>query len=367
MSDWVQRNRELVVIAAKVGGALLIAGGAMLTVAVAAKVAAFAIGPLIGAISLLGTVVGVAGGAIAALLSPMGLLLAAVVGLGAAIFTQTNIGSRALDFIAAKFGDLAEIAREAFGGIVDALQDGNFELAADIAMKGLKLAWLEGTRELRSVWGDFEDWMNKSLVKISGKVTEFGTGLISKITGFVSENATALSAAAQGAAQERNGRLITQGTADAISKAINQNAPLLGGISNVTGAISEGMGDHTQAQLDAIDRRSEDRERALNAEISKLTKELGELTDQAENGGDGAGDGGRKGAGELLREFLDKAGDQGPTIGSGAQTRIAAGTTAFQSLLGGGGVFDKINTASQQTAKNTKQIARRMAEGATYT
>src|SRR5690606_35970261 len=56
-ADWIKKNRDLVVTVAKVGAGLVVAGGAILAVALAAKIAAIGLGVVIGGFSVLGTVV----------------------------------------------------------------------------------------------------------------------------------------------------------------------------------------------------------------------------------------------------------------------------------------------------------------------
>jgi tape measure domain-containing protein len=131
---------------AKVIGAVVVGISALLaaifSIGVTFQVAAFAATGFVGAISLL--------------LNPITLISAGVIALGAAFVRFTNVGSAAFGFLSDKFGELLRVASETFGGIADALSGGDITAAANVLWAGLKLAWIQGTEELRRVWLDFK-------------------------------------------------------------------------------------------------------------------------------------------------------------------------------------------------------------------
>jgi TP901 family phage tail tape measure protein len=142
-SEWIVANKGVVVTASLVAAGLIAAGGAFLTLGLAASVASFAIGGLV-------TMLGVAGTVLSFLVSPFGLITAAVLGGAAALVYFTGIGGKTVSFLSEKFGSLAEIAGEVFAGIKDAMLAGDFEKAGNILWKSLEVVWLTGMNAINS-------------------------------------------------------------------------------------------------------------------------------------------------------------------------------------------------------------------------
>lgn len=141
--DWIKENSGLVKIVAAVGVALTVAGGIVTALGAA----------LIGAglaISGFATVIGAVGSAIAFLATPLGLVLLAVAAVTAALAAGVVWW--------AKFTESGRLAVKGitvlFGGIFKALKAGDWQLAGDIAMAALKLAWVNGTVAIEQVWSD---------------------------------------------------------------------------------------------------------------------------------------------------------------------------------------------------------------------
>ncbi len=109
---------------------------------VAIQVVAFAAG---GLVTLFGLLV-----------NPVTLVGAALAGLTALFVKFTNIGAAAFQFIATKLGDILDITVETFGAVADALAGGDLVAATNVAWAGIKLAWLTGTEELKTLWTDFK-------------------------------------------------------------------------------------------------------------------------------------------------------------------------------------------------------------------
>ena len=124
-TNFIKQNEELVVSVAK-GIAIFIGAGA--------------------AIFTIGTALSIVSATIAAIVSPVGLILAAVVGLVAAVGSATGI-----------FGQLSEIAGQAFGGIYDAIAAGDLVGAMDVLWKGLVAGWTRGVATLMSY---VEPWLD---------------------------------------------------------------------------------------------------------------------------------------------------------------------------------------------------------------
>jgi len=155
-SAWIDQNRGLVVSVARIAAVVLGAGAALVALGTAVSLAGFAIGGLVTLFSALGTVVGVIGSVLGALLSPIGLVAAALVGLGYLFATQTDAGKRMTDELKAGFVSLAETAKTAWGGIVDAIQAGDLGLAARIALAAVNVEWAKAVLWWTEKWNAFK-------------------------------------------------------------------------------------------------------------------------------------------------------------------------------------------------------------------
>lgn len=116
-------------------------------VAVAARVAG-----AVGAILLMKAAFAAAVPVVALLMSPLGLIAAAIAGLIYFVPELRSAFVEAFGFLRDRFGELGQIFADTMKGISDALMGGNLKLAAQILWAGLRLAWLNGTQEIRDIW-----------------------------------------------------------------------------------------------------------------------------------------------------------------------------------------------------------------------
>jgi len=144
INAWIQANREVIVMAAKVAAGAIAAGAGLMAFGKAVSVA--------------GLAVGILGKVLTLLLSPIGLITAAVAGLGAYLLYTTGAGAKAVGWLGQRFQELKDDARRSFRGIVDALKAGDIGLAAKIAWLTLKLWWQKGIGWLKGLWYDFKRW-----------------------------------------------------------------------------------------------------------------------------------------------------------------------------------------------------------------
>lgn len=93
----------------------------------------------------IGTALSVIGGAIAFITSPLGIIVAGVVGLGAALELTTGL-----------FSGMAGIATTTFNGIYEAIVAGDLTGAMDILWAGLYAGWLSGTEK---IMGAVDSWV----------------------------------------------------------------------------------------------------------------------------------------------------------------------------------------------------------------
>ncbi|MCS7168064.1 MAG: phage tail tape measure protein [Gemmatales bacterium] len=144
ISDWLDRNRELVAIAAGVVAALTAIGVALLLLGPAITAMGAAIGLVNFAISAAAIAVKLLGVALAFLLSPIGLVIAVVGGLAAAVLLATDEGHQALTSLGQGFEQLSSIASTTWQGIRDAIAAGDLAGAMEVAWRGIQVAWETG-------------------------------------------------------------------------------------------------------------------------------------------------------------------------------------------------------------------------------
>jgi hypothetical protein len=146
--DWLAQNKGLVVSILKIG-AIIFAAGAAFTV----------LGSILSALgTAFGVFAAVASAALGFILSPIGLVITAIVGIGAYILWATGAGGDALNWLGERFGDLKSFAIESFQGIKDALAAGDVALAARILWLSLQVVWRAGINKLKDWWLGFKDW-----------------------------------------------------------------------------------------------------------------------------------------------------------------------------------------------------------------
>jgi len=150
--ELVEKNQALVVAAAKVIAIVGLVGGALVAAGTAASMIAFAFGGFATILGVVGSALGLMISIIGAVLSPVAWVVAAVVGLGAVILYVTGAGGKALDWLGEKFRVLGAQMGALKTGICRALAAGDIGLAADILWKYLKMKWQEGIHALTTMW-----------------------------------------------------------------------------------------------------------------------------------------------------------------------------------------------------------------------
>ena len=170
VSKFIKNNRELIVTALQVGATVAAAGVALTAIGMTVTGIGMGIGGLASGLAAIS-------GLFAAIVSPVGLVTAAVVGLGVYLVKTSETGRRALAFLSGKFDQLATFAGRSFDAIKQALLAGDIEGAAEILWLSLRVAFIKGTNELRMVWEDFKVWFVDTFgVSISTIVDTARTG-----------------------------------------------------------------------------------------------------------------------------------------------------------------------------------------------
>jgi len=149
VAAWIKQNSGLMVTIAKVAVAVAAAGALLVALGLGMSGLGTVLGGVAGGLTLLGTLLG-------AILSPVGLVTAAIVGLGAVLLTTTDTGGQLLSWLSEKFGILKETAITAFEGIAAALSAGDIRQAGEILWAALKVLFSAGVAELQKVWIGFQ-------------------------------------------------------------------------------------------------------------------------------------------------------------------------------------------------------------------
>ncbi len=158
INAWLQQNCTLVVTVAKVAAAVVAGGAALVVFGTAISGIGLALGKLSTLITGVGAVFKILGSAIAFLISPIGLVIAAVSALGTYLLYSTGVGAKALDWLGQKFATLKDDALGAYQGIADALAAGDIALAARILWLTLKMEWTRGVNLLEKAWLNFRNF-----------------------------------------------------------------------------------------------------------------------------------------------------------------------------------------------------------------
>ena len=168
LTYWIGQNNESIVTYGKVVLAVGAVGATLWTVGSALKFAALgfsglkialsAFGGTLGLIRNLGTIaIGVLGG----LLSPIGLLGAAVAGLvGYAAYASGAFQGLA-DTAGATWADIGQTASQTLQGIKEAIASGDMEAASRVAWAGLKTIWRQGYNWLHAGWLEFTSFFKR--------------------------------------------------------------------------------------------------------------------------------------------------------------------------------------------------------------
>ncbi len=148
--------------------------GPALTAIKAAASAMF--GPII-------SLLGVATSLFMSLLSPIGLVTAAIVGAGYVFLKHTDTGQKMFDSFTKGFKALAKDAKVGVDGVVNAIKAGNLELAFEIAWTQIQLTFAKATGDiqkkfitwiasLKVAWAVFKDAIKTGWEEASDKVIE---------------------------------------------------------------------------------------------------------------------------------------------------------------------------------------------------
>jgi len=166
LRSWLAKNQGLVISALKIGTVIVGLGVAFVALGSVVSALGTVFAALGGVVSMIGTAFGVLASVVTAamgfILTPVGLVVAAIAGIGVAILWATGAGGKALAWLGKQFSGLKGFALDAFQGIKDALAAGDVMLAARILWLSLQVAWQAGIAKLKGYWIEFRHWYSST-------------------------------------------------------------------------------------------------------------------------------------------------------------------------------------------------------------
>ena len=345
VAAWAKENPgTIAAIAATVAGVgalgvSLIALGLTIKAAVTVGTALAAVFGLIKAAAL---AAGAASSAAFALIaSKVGLIAVAVAGVGVAIAYATGLLAQLGAAARAVFGYLGQLAsavgadlKLAFDGVRDALVSGDFSLAGEIAMAGLRLAFARATKDIKVLWSRWVHDLAGALLVIKNVADDTLTSVVTGVGEFIY----------RGIGEEAK--------ASALKTARN--------------ALAAGRQEALQRQFQALEGSRADAVKGYEDEVSRLEDELRALRDRARP---------QQTAEEMARPELPAM----PQLRTEGLAQVAAAVEESATRLRAIGTFNvaaaagvagavtavqnRIANATQQTAENTASILAALQDG----
>jgi len=165
LAEWIKANKSTVVTIFQVATAVGVAGVGLIFLGKAIGLVGVAVGGVSSLFSVFRGVIGNAATILTTVLtSGIGLVIAGLIGLGAYLLYNSQVGQQALGALGEYFGQLKDTATAAFQGIKNALAAGDWRLAAEILWLGIKVAFAQGIAPLMSMWDNFKAFFVKTAV-----------------------------------------------------------------------------------------------------------------------------------------------------------------------------------------------------------
>jgi hypothetical protein len=157
---WIKENRGLIASASAVATGIIVTGAAVMALGYALSGVGMILGGMATAwVGFWGIITGAftaVASTILFILSPIGLVVAAVVGLGTYVVYNSGLIGKAIDGLGSVFEELSADTKVAFDAIKAALSAGDFSAAANVLWAYLKLEWVRGTAFLTTKWAEMK-------------------------------------------------------------------------------------------------------------------------------------------------------------------------------------------------------------------
>ena len=172
ISMFVKKNAGLFQSIIKAIAVTAILGSALIAVGLAFGVVGFAIGGIAAAFKTVVVVLGLLAAAVKLVgvllvkmvllvITPIGLVVTAILGIAVAFAVMSGEASRAISFLIERFTTFRNVATKTWQGIVDSVMAGDLRLAGEVAMAGLKIAWFELVTSMKMAWSGFVGFFKK--------------------------------------------------------------------------------------------------------------------------------------------------------------------------------------------------------------
>jgi len=181
--QWIDRNREMIVVAAQVAAGIAVAGAALLAIAGTAAVVSAALSGLIAVAGAVGVAFSVMGTIIAAVLSPIGLVVVGIAALGAAILYYSGAGGAMIGYLGEQFQGMLDFVMPVIDAIKEALMSGQWAAAGKVLFTALEIAFRTGTQTLYGIWLDTGVAMQNLWTDIWGAMTDNFGNIINGVIG----------------------------------------------------------------------------------------------------------------------------------------------------------------------------------------
>ena len=411
--EWVSANRELIGIIAAVGIGSAAIGVALVAVGVAAQAAAFVIGGLATVVSVATGILVAIKAVIIALLSPIGLVVAAAGALGVAWLVNSGAAGDAVVWLGERFRALRKTVGKVLDGIRNALAGGDIGLAAKVLWAGIKLAWTEGVgsidaiwlkakdsfistanqmwfgsligastvwEKLRSgwsevvlglgvTWGDFTSFLTEAWLTVANVLTK-SWNILRNLFDETFDAGLANAAADQELvdklqkSQEKSntelGRIVEENRSHRERIQVEHDARVLE-IAKSQDEARKKLATDTEAGVKQAKAELD----AARTELDKALKDAADSRKAAEEGDGGKGKPG--GLSGRLKDLQDQLANAGAAVGKKISIAGTFSAAALAGLgAGGGGMAERTAKATEETAKNTKKIVRQR-NGGTFT
>ena len=171
VNAWIKENKGLFQSILKVALIVVAVGSAIFAFGTLIVGLAIPIGIAAGAIGLMVTVMSTLATAIAFVFSPIGILIALVVGLGIFFVKEFKLIEKATDSLGEIFDRLKKTFGDAFDTIVAAVKAGNLKAAFDVLSASVKVVWQKFIVELIRLWEGLKTEVVEIAVSIGTKLS----------------------------------------------------------------------------------------------------------------------------------------------------------------------------------------------------
>lgn len=256
VAKFIEKNRGVAIALAAIVGTVVALGIGLITLGAVVS----AVGTVFSATAaIIGTTFAIIGGGISFIMSPLGILTAAIVSFGVRWLAFSDSGIRAVDTLRQAFGNIVQVARDTIGGVFDAIAAGDIELAGRIAFTGFSVVVMESLGALSKLvggmWGDTVAFIGGAL--LSGDIQGAWNSALS----------------AFGAAFGQLANYLVQAIAKAAKTVVKVWGSAVGGLAKgmLKAASGDGIGARLMSKILGVDVRAEmERARKLNEQARRL-------------------------------------------------------------------------------------------------